>query len=209
MKRKKKIYVIIFIIAILILCFLLYSAQYIFLQEDLLFFHFFNDISLSTNTKDKEENKKESRIKESTEQNYFNSLQVYFKVQSQKLQSQDLNLFQTLHPQTLVYEKIAPGTKGNFDIVLYSKEQQSYEITFKSENEKPTNLQFYITENEKYNTLEALDDTLKGDISKNEEKKISVYWEWCYEQNEEANKQDTLEAKQIRNYHFLIYVKGN
>ena len=49
---------------------------------------------------------------------------------------------------------------------------------------------------------------LTGEILENEEEIVPIYWEWKYETNQEQNKQDTLEAKKMREYHFLIYVQG-
>ena len=127
--------------------------------------------------------------------------------QNRKLKT--VNLTDTVDNKTLVYEKIAPGTSGRFDILLNSNQNMNYKIVFESENEKPTNLQFYTLEdNKKYTTLEELGENLTGTILKNEQKNIPVYWEWIYEANQEQNKQDTLEAKRIREYHFLIYVQG-
>ena len=136
-------------------------------------------------------------------------MQIGFNVRYKDTQLKDVNLLETINNKTLVYEKIAPGTSGDFDIVLNSKEDINYEINFKSENSKPSNLQFYTSANNKrYATLEELDDTLKGRIIENEKKVIHINWEWCYESSKENNEQDTIEAKKIREYNFSIYVKG-
>ena len=64
-------------------------------------------------------------------------------------------------------------TKGDFEIIITAKENINYEITFESKNSKPSNLQFYILENNRrYNTLEELNDILKGNILENEEKRL-------------------------------------
>lgn len=207
MKQKKRKYVILIIIGVIIVLGMLNSVKYVFLQEDLLFFQLFGSTYQSDDSKEEQSqyiHNKEENLKQNKD-----IMQIGFTVQYHDIQLRDLNLFKTIDHKTLVYEKIAPGTSGKFDIILNSHEELNYQIIFKSENEKPSNLQFYISETEKkYDTLEELDDILKGSILKNEEKRIQISWEWCYETNEQNNQQDTIEAKKIREYNFLIYVKG-
>ena len=176
--------------------------NYEFLQEDLLFFQFFNfknqAESISNTKKEVTKPKANTNIKS-----------ICFHVQYQNRKFKALNLTDTVDNKTLVYEKIAPGTSGRFEILLNSKQNMNYKIEFESRNEKPTNLLFYTTETGKrYTTLEELEEELTGIILENEEKAIPIYWEWKFETNKEQNKQDTLEAKKIREYHFLIYVQG-
>ena len=208
-KKKKKIMIIIFLIVLFIILFFLSSIKYNFLQEDLLFFQFFYSIHKSENSNIKEQVKTENSTDKNLQIKESNIMQIGFNVRYKDTQLKDVNLLETINNKTLVYEKIAPGTSGDFDIVLNSKEDINYEINFKSENSKPSNLQFYTAENNKrYATLEELDDTLKGRISENEKKIIHINWEWCYESSKQNNEQDTIEAKKIREYNFSIYVKG-
>ena len=214
MKKKKKIIIIIFIILIFLL-YILNSVKYSFLQEDLIFFQLFSSINKSENQAKNEQesnillsstksNKKTTVNKESS-----SIVQIGFDVRYGDTKLKDLELSETINTKTLVYEKIAPGTSGNFDIVLKSKEETNYKISFESENVKPTNLQFYTSENDKrYNSLEELGKDLSGKLLKDDEKNITVNWEWCYEINEKNNKKDTTEAKKIREYNFIIYVQG-
>ena len=213
--RKKKTWLIILIVFICILLSILNSIKYSFLQEDLLFFQFFHSINQNKNEADNITNLQEEILNQNNikvEKNIQKSIttkSIIFEVEYKNTKMQDVNLAETIDNKTLVNEKIAPGTKGNFEIIIKAKENINYEITFESKNSKPSNLQFYIPENNKrYNTLEELDDILKGNIFKNEEKRILIYWEWCYETNKENNIQDTIDAKKIREYNFLIYVKG-
>lgn len=178
--------------------------RYEFLQEDLLFFQFFN-------SKDQSESKingKKDVVEEFTERGTSIKI-ISFHIQYQNRKLKALNLKDTVNNKTLVYEKIAPGTSGRFDILLTSNKDLNYKIEFESKSEKPTNLQFYTSENGKsYHTLEELGEDLTGMVLRKEEKTIPVYWKWEYEISEEQNKQDTLEAEKIREYHFLIYVQG-
>ena len=205
MRKNKKRYVIIMIIFVCMILFITNFIKYDFLQEDLLFFQIFNLKTHSPNITDR--NKEE--LKEINEKSSANVKNVYFRIQYQNKKLKALNLSDTVNNKTLLYEKIAPGTSGRFDIILTSNENLNYKIEFESENEKPSNLQFYTSEEGKrYNTLEELGESLTGTILKKEEKVIPVCWKWEYEISREQNRQDTLEAKKIREYHFLIYVQG-
>lgn len=207
MQKVKKRYIIIISILVCIILFIINSIKYDFLQEDLLFFQFLNSSNESRNISKIDNEVIEEKIEK--EETNINVKTIYFHVQYQNRKLKTVNLTDTVDNKTLVYEKIAPGTSGRFDILLNSNQNMNYKIVFESENEKPTNLQFYTLEdNKKYTTLEELGENLTGTISKNEQKNIPVYWEWIYEANQEQNKQDTLEAKRIREYHFLIYVQG-
>ena len=206
MKPKKKRYVII-ILLVCIIFLIIHFTRYTFLQEDLLFFQFLNSRSQSEDISQKEKKIMEENIQKTDVNTHIEK--IYFDVQYKNSKIKALNLTDTVDNQTLVYEKIAPGTSGKFDIVLHSNQNMNYQIAFKSENEKPSNLQFYTLENEKkFDTLEELGENLMGKILENEEKIIPVYWKWGYEANAQQNIQDTLDAKNMREYHFLIYVQG-
>ena len=206
MQKRKKRYIIGITIFVCFIFFLMNCKKYDFLQEDLLFFQFLNSKNQSrgiSNTKKEivEEIKKEETT--------VNTKTIFFHVQYKNTKMKAINLTDTVDNETLVYEKIAPGTSGGFEILLNANQNMSYKIEFESTNEKPNNLQFYTKEGGKrYSTLEELGENLTGEILENEEEIVPIYWEWKYETNQEQNKQDTLEAKKMREYHFLIYVQG-
>lgn len=203
MSKRKKRYIIMIIILVCVIFFMIHFMKYDFLQEDLLFFQF---LSSKNQSKDISNMKKQVVEKEETN---INTKMIFFDVQYQKTKINALNLTETVDNKTLVYEKIAPGTSGGFEIVLNANKDMNYQIAFESENEKPTNLQFYtLADNKRYMTLEELGENLAGTILAHEEKTITVYWEWKYETSQEQNKQDTVEAKKMREYYFLIYVQG-
>ena len=207
MKPKKKRYVIIIILLVCIIFLIIHFTRYTFLQEDLLFFQFLNSRSQSEEISQKEKNVIEEKIQKTDANIQIEKL--YFDVQYKNSKIKALNLADTVDNQTLVYEKIAPGTSGKFDIVLHSNQNMNYQIAFESKNEKPTHLQFYtLGDGKKYATLEELGKHLMGKILENEEKIVPIYWEWGYEINTEQNIQDTLDAKKMREYDFLIYVQG-
>ena len=207
MQKRKKRYIVIIIILVCIIFLIINSMKYEFLQEDLLFFQIFNSENQSTISVNTE---KDTIIEEvNKEETSIDIKNIYFNVRYQNTQLRALNLKETIDNKTLVYEKIAPGTSGRFDIVLNTNKEMNYKIVFESKNEKPSNLQFYTSQdNKKYATLEELGEKLVGRIIKKEEKVIPIYWEWVYEISEEQNKKDTLEATKIREYNFFIYVQG-
>ena len=208
MKKRKKRYVIIMMILVCIIFFVMNFTKYDFLQEDLLFFQFLNSKSQSEDISQTEKKVMEENIQK-VEASSIHIKTIEFDVQYQNSTMKALNLADTVDNQTLVYEKIAPGTSGKFDIVLHSNQNMNYQIAFESKNEKPTHLQFYtLGDGKKYATLEELGKHLMGKILENEEKIIPIYWEWGYETNTEQNIQDTLDAKKMREYDFLIYVQG-
>lgn len=221
MKKRKKTVIIILILSILLIIFIMNSIKYDFLQEDLLFFQLFSsekktsgelnisDIESNTNNGITKLESRKSIKKETSKTQDANQPQFIFDVEYKNTKLTDINLLDTVDNKTLVYEKIAPGTSGEFDIVLKSNQQINYKIEFESKNAKPLNLQFYTSDNlQRYNTLEELEENLEGSISKNEEKTIHIFWEWVYETDEDSNVQDTKDAKNIKEYNFLIYVQG-
>lgn len=208
MKNRKKQYMIVIIIFICLIFLIMHFTIYDFLQEDVIFFQFFNSKNQSKNISD---NTNENKIKEgrNQEETSINTKSIFFNVQFQHTKLKAVDLMETIDEKTLVYEKIAPGTSGRFDIILHANQNMNYQIQFESKNEKPSNLFFYSTEEEKiYYTLEELGENLTGKLLKNEEKTIPIYWKWKYETDENQDEQDTLEARKIREYHFLIYVQG-
>ena len=221
-KRKKETAIIIFIICILFIVWMINSIKYSFLQEDLIFFQLFSSVKQS-NSKIENSKEIESQItdettrtatntsidRQSSKSQNTNQIQFIFDVQYKHTKLTGVNLLDTVDNKTLVYEKIAPGTSGGFDIVLKSNQQIHYKIQFESENEKPEKLQFYTSNNtKKYNTLEELGETLEGNIAQNEEKIVPIFWEWIYEKSKESDMQDTFDAQNIQQYNFLIYVQG-
>lgn len=121
----------------------------------------------------------------------------------------------TIDKKTLVYEKIAPGTSGNFDILLESNQNIKYKIEFYSMNDKPKNLNFKAFNKDRLlgeaNTLEELSKDLSGFIKKNEKINITIYWYWNFENEdnkEYTDIQDTKDSENIKKYQFNISTLG-
>ena len=142
-----------------------------------------------------------------------------FKVNDQKEHIQEIKLASTYNDETLVNNKIAPGTSGNFNIIVDATGSEvgiKYNIAFSDEANKPTNLKF-IYEDQEYNSIEELENNLSGIINANEENKtktLNIGWKWDYETGEDEEEitandlVDTKDAEKIQNYTFKVSVTG-
>lgn len=142
-----------------------------------------------------------------------------FKVNGKEDLVQSVDLLSTYNNETLINNKIAPGTSGSFNIVVDATGSEvgvDYKIKFLNESEKPQNLIFMYNDNQ-YENLQELEQDLSGTINADEEDKtrnITIQWEWQYEigENEteiqQNDKIDTKNAKELENYTFDINVVG-
>lgn len=138
-----------------------------------------------------------------------------FKINYKNMYFKSIDLSKTIDKETLIYEKIAPGTSGNFNILLDSNQNLKYRIEFESINEKPKNLNFIALNNGKLlgeaDTLERLSDKLTGYINKNENINITIKWYWNFENEQDKENidiQDTKDSKNIQTYKFNVYTVG-
>ena len=141
-----------------------------------------------------------------------------FKVNNSEDTIQTINLASTVNNDTLVNNKIAPGTSGNFKINIDASDAEvgiSYKVEFTNEQNKPTNLKF-IYNGLTYNSIKEIEDKLQGTINATDPNKIvtiSIDWQWPYETGEEAqvlanDKIDTQDGKNIAEYKFDCLVTG-
>lgn len=199
-KKNKKIIsliIVILIVIILIFCILQKSN---FFQDNLIFFKILNSSNINENSQN--DHIVYNNIAEYKEQN--NPLFFYVTYNETKFKS--INLMDTIDKKTLVKEKIAPGTKGHFEIVLISNRDINYKIIFENLNEKPQNLVFSIKGSDReYNNLNELQQELIGNLEKNKVKRIDVNWRWKYENNLANNLQDTKDGINLDMYKFNIY----
>ena len=140
-----------------------------------------------------------------------------FKVNGQDEEVQTINLASTCNNETLIDNKIAPGTEGNFKIIVDGTGSDvgiDYSIKFENESTKPQNLKFKYDEKE-YNSIAELQKDLTGTINTNDPEKtktLSIDWKWAYETGEnleeitQNDKIDTQNAKNISNYTFDVIV---
>lgn len=194
--RKKLILLVIVIFILIIFLFQKKKNQNNSFQDDLIFFKLFSS--------EEERNKSTllSKNQESQNQPLYD-----FRVSYQNIDFKNINLAESIKQDTLIQEKIAPGTEGEFEILLQSNRKINYRIKFKSTNEKPENLNFQIKgKDRKYYKLEDMEQELQGELTDN--KKIAIYWKWDYEGNEMQNFQDTKDGQAIKQYNFTIYAIG-
>ena len=142
-----------------------------------------------------------------------------FKVNGKEDVVQSVNLLSTYNNETLINNKIAPGTSGQFNIVVDATGSEvgvDYNVLFLNEQNKPQNL-IFTYDSQKYTTIKDLEQVLTGTIDANDEDKtrtITINWEWQYETGDNVNeinqndKIDTDNAKQLENYTFDIKVTG-
>ena len=124
-----------------------------------------------------------------------------FKVNGKEDQIQKIDLLSTYDNETLIDNKIAPGTSGKFDIILDATGSDvgvNYQVRFLNESEKPQNL-IFVYDNNEYSTIQDLEQNLTGTIDANEENKtrtITIEWKWKYETGsteEEINQNDIID----------------
>lgn len=141
------------------------------------------------------------------EENYI------FKVDLKNIDIKQIDLMKTVDKNTCLNKKIAPGTSGNFNILLETNKDSKYKIYFQSVNEKPQNLYFKAIKDgkeiAKTQTLEELSEKLDGNIVKKEKIKINIQWYWNFENNKaNSDIQDTEDSKKIKRYQFNLYALG-
>lgn len=142
-----------------------------------------------------------------------------FKVNDNEDKIQTISLKSTVNNETLVNNKIAPGTEGSFQIKLDATGSEvgiNYAIKFENETQKPTNLKFMYDE-KIFDSVTELQQSLTGTINANDENKtktLTINWKWPYETgntSEEIKENDILDtenAKQISNYTFDVIISG-
>ena len=196
MKKVTKYILIILILVFIIFTF--FSLKRTDLIDDFIIFKLFSDSNVNL----------EKIKKEKLNLNNSKEYPIYeFNVSYKKTKLEGINLLDTIDNKTLVKEKVAPGTKGNFTIRIKSNEDINYEILFNSLNEKPKNLIFEY-KNIKYQKLEDLQKDLIGKIAKKETIDINISWEWEYKISSKEDIQDTKDGEKLKNYNFTIETIG-
>lgn len=194
-KKNLKFLLILILIILFVKVFFLKNLSNIEVSDDLLFIKLLG-----------------SKFLNATSYQYTKEKEYNLKVSYKNIDFKYVNLSETIDREKNVYEKIAPGTSGSFNILLNSNQNLRYKILFCSINEKPKNLKFKAVKDRKEigiaNTLEDLSDNLTGYIRKNENINIIINWYWDYEDDEKADIQDTKDAKDIKEYRFNISTIG-
>ena len=142
-----------------------------------------------------------------------------FLVNGEEESIQNMQLGSTCDDETLLDNKIAPGTQGEFNIEIDATGSEvglQYNVEFEEKTQKPRNL-IFIYNKSTYANLQDLEVALEGVIDANDEtKKISIpiQWKWEYETGndeglrETEDREDTEDGKMLQNYNFDIIVTG-
>lgn len=142
-----------------------------------------------------------------------------FLVNGQTASITNLNLAQTYHSDTLVSNRIAPGTRGSFDIVIDTTGAEvgiNYDVVFSNESNKPQNLLFTY-DGHTSSSIKELEAFLTGTIAANSTEKVktmTIEWNWPYETgsttSEKASQdiEDTQDGKTLEQYQFDIQITG-
>lgn len=142
-----------------------------------------------------------------------------FIVNGENSSTTNIKLAQTYNPNTLVENRIAPGTKGSFDIVIDTTGSEvgiDYCVKFENENNKPKNMEFSYGDLT-VKSIKELEDVLKGNISADTQDKVktlTINWQWKYETGstkeeiETNDAKDTQDAKLLSQFQFDIIVVG-
>lgn len=139
-----------------------------------------------------------------------------FKVGGKTDRIETITLKDTVDVKKLVNGKVAPGTSGTINIEVDATGAEvgvDYVVKFLNEQNKPTNL-IFMYNNQKYKTLQELNEVIKGTINADEnikKKTVTVTWEWPYESTSDIAKSDEVDTKcgiANLNYTFDIQVTG-
>lgn len=113
-----------------------------------------------------------------------------------------INLMDNYKKSTVVNEKIAPGTMGNFSIVIGNNTRDNYEysFTFRENNLKPDGLYFKL-KGKKYYELSDLMAQINGTLQAKKSIFMDIEWCWDYQGDDIS---DTLEGTLALDYSFEI-----
>ena len=210
-KKMKRLNLIILIIAIILFLILLFTnfINYKDLHDDVFFIRIFKNQSDIDND-GRNKNIEVAKVNNLDANNDgIDNVQYIFNIEYKNTKFKDINLLDTISSKVLVNEKIAPGAKGYFDIIIYSNYNTKYNIYFKSITKKPQNLRFFVVGHDTYKeSLEDLSSDLFGIIQKGDRKTITIGWEWTYENGSLGNLQDTSDADLMDKYIFNILALG-
>lgn len=131
-----------------------------------------------------------------------------------------ISLADTIDDATIKENKIAPGTNGDFTIVVDatgSEVDLDYTVELLEETNKPQNLKFSYDGNI-YNSLSDLissEEIFSGKIGHTEtnmKKEMFIEWEWPYESYDEngniLDEIDMQDGENISNYEFTLKING-
>lgn len=124
-----------------------------------------------------------------------------------------INFDGTVDEDTLATGKIAPGTKGKFDVDLCNTQTDTgvdYTITLDQIIGMPQNLKFYTAESRGDNVELKPNDVnskITGKLTPHQTShKVTIYWEWKYSTGTEDDTKDTTDGKNATGTPFSVGV---
>lgn len=130
-----------------------------------------------------------------------------------------ISLADTVESDSVLEKRIAPGTSGEFKIIVDATESEvdiDYLVSLENETNKPQNL-FFTYDGQKFSTLSNLIRSVNdfsGQISHTSENKTKTYtigWEWPYETTKDGVLQDEIDlqdGQNIKDYIFTLKITG-
>lgn len=114
----------------------------------------------------------------------------------------NIDLMENYKKSTVLNDKIAPGTVGNFTILIdnNTRDDYKYSFIFKEKNLKPEGLYFKF-QGIKYYKIKDLISQLNGLLKAHETNILDIEWCWDYHGNDIK---DTLEGILALDYSFEI-----
>jgi len=110
----------------------------------------------------------------------------------------EIDVFSTINGMN---KKIAPGSKGSFEIKFKRPINLDYKIQIHEKTEKPYNL-FFMLDDKKYSSIESMEDVINKKFKDTE--KITINWEWKYHIDNAHDLQDTKDGEIAQTYLFEI-----
>lgn len=132
-----------------------------------------------------------------------------------------ISLADTIDSETITSGNIAPGTSGEFQIIIDATGSEvdiDYTVELENETDKPTNLVFRY-DGSKYSSLSELISSIasSGTISKTSEDQedqtvtYNIEWEWPYETTTDGvlqDEYDLIDGQTISDYVFTVKITG-
>lgn len=109
-----------------------------------------------------------------------------------------INLDGTIDASTLLADRIAPGTKGSFDIELSNENSEvgvAFSISFSNIQNAPKNLIFKSGST----VIDPTTQTLTGKIAQGDTLTVKIDWEWPYSTSASDDAEDTTDGVAAKN----------
>ena len=133
-------------------------------------------------------------------QNYSYNENFYI-FNTSKIEFKNIGLIDTYKNSSIVKDKIAPGTKGAFYLLINENinQNQKYQFIYKENHIKPNGL-YFVFEGNKYDELHDLIYEINTKLN-NKSETIKIEWYWDFKGNDNI---DTLNGMELDIYNFEI-----